>query len=127
MRVTSYLLLAAQLLSLVHMLMVRHSMCPEDGDIIHIERPHAILAARPCDEVFWSRLPVAGSAPQAEQGHDHCLTCTSASERFALVPPAQKSAIAVKLVTPLAPIWVANLGAPIAVIVLAPKNSPPAV
>jgi hypothetical protein len=127
MRATSYLVLAAQLLSLVHMLVVRHSMCPEDGDVIHTAESIETLSARPSNEASSSDSPSAGAAPQAEHGHDHCLTCTSTSERFALVPPAQTSAAAIEIATPLAPSLVPGLIAPVAVIVLAPKNSPPAV
>lgn len=126
MRATSYLVLAAQLLSLVHMLVVRHSMCPEDGDVIHTAEPHETLSARAFDEASSSSSPSAGAAPQAEHGHDHCLTCASTSERFALVPPTQTSAAAIELATPLAPPADAGLVVPVAVIVLAPKNSPPA-
>jgi hypothetical protein len=126
MRATSYLLLAAQLLSLVHVFVVRHIMCPEDGDVIHTAVPHETLSARPFNEASSPRSPSADAAPQVEHGHDHCLTCTSTSKRFALVQPAQTSATAVALATPLAPSSVPGLVAPVAVIVLAPKNSPPA-
>jgi hypothetical protein len=125
-RITSYFLLAAQMLSIGHLVLVRHSTCAEHGDVIHgpAGEPHE---GRFAESLSSSDGTVAGTVPQAEGGHDHCLICTTTRERFALTPPVRTSVDqvgpSVSLVSP------SHTGAmaPVAVLVFSPKNSPPAV
>jgi hypothetical protein len=128
MSATSYLLLAAHILSLGHLLLVCHVTCPKHGDISHAALPHQSLSARPIlDEGSSSGHAVAGAAPHADSGHDHCLICTITHERFALLPPAGMRGESIALAVPPVPSSDAGPFAPVDLIVLSPKNSPPAV
>jgi hypothetical protein len=68
---------------------------------------------------------MVGAMPGAESSHDHCLICTITHERFALLPPASTSAASIELAVP--PVFRPDASpfAPVAVIALSPKNSPP--
>jgi hypothetical protein len=126
MGAASYFLLAAQILSLGHLLLVRHATCPEHGDVVHSGQPHEELLSRHVlDEGLPSRRSMAGAVPQTESGHDHCLLCTITHERFALLPPAGISAKRIELAVRLVCRSDVSPLAPVAVIVLSPKTSPP--
>jgi hypothetical protein len=123
MGAASLLLLAAQILSLGHLLVVRHATCPEHGDVMHAEqRPEARVARFDADE---GRASQVGSVSKAETGHDHCLICTLTHERFALLPPAGTSAIRIEIAIRIASGLDIRPFAPVAVIAFSPKNSPP--
>jgi hypothetical protein len=126
----SVLLLAAQLVSVGHLLLVSHVTCPEHGDLIHAgqghEASHGQRAAGQDALGRPSRPSIEGESPRAENVHDHCLICTSTHERFALIPPAslRLASIEVSILRPAS----SHAGpfAPVDLIVLSPKNSPPA-
>ena len=127
MHVTSLFLLAVQLLSLGHLLLVRHVTCPEHGDILHASRPYEALPARlAVDEDASHRQSVAGTAAQAESVHDHCLVCTNTHERFAPLPPASQRVASVEATVPTPPSAETGPFAPVDLILLSPKSSPPA-
>ena len=120
---TSYLLLAAQVLSLGRFLLVSHATCPEHGDVMHSGQPHEALVARPiANECL---RPMVGAVPQAEDGHDHCRICTITHERFALLPPARAGAKSIELPVGRVARSVASPLPPVAVIAFSPKTSPP--
>lgn len=122
----SYLLLAAQILSLAHLLVVRHVTCPEHGDVMHSGQPRETLSARPIvRDGLASRPATADEAPQAESGHDHCLVCSITQERFALSPTVSTGAESNALPIPFASRPGTGPFAPVPVIALSPKNSPP--
>jgi hypothetical protein len=128
MNVISLLLLAVQLMSVGHQLLVRHVTCPEHGGIIHggraREASHRQLEV---EEVALGRRSVESAAPWADSGHDHCLICTITHERFALFPPASQRLASIAVAVSLAPSSDAGSFAPVDLIALSPKNSPPAV
>jgi hypothetical protein len=119
---TSMVLLAAQLLYFGHLVFVRHATCPQHGGMIHT--PHAMgkprLAPQPA-----SPEPATGTASNAAWSHDHCLSCTSTRERFALFPPADQGVVDHQLRVPFLPASDADAFIVIAPIVFAPKSSPP--
>jgi hypothetical protein len=128
MHVTSFLLLAAQILSLGHLLVVGHVTCPEHGDIIHARKPHQGSHAQGSDgDDAAGRRFVEETVPQAESVHDHCAICTSTHERFALLPPTRQPTSSVEVAHPTPPSSESGPFAPVDLIVLSPKNSPPAV
>jgi len=86
LRATSTLLLAAQLLTLGHLLIVRHTICPEHGEAIHSGSPSETQALRPSHEGATNAPALDGGAAPAEHAHDHCLAQANTRERFALVP-----------------------------------------
>jgi hypothetical protein len=124
--ITSFLLLAAQILSLGHLLFVRHATCPEHGDVMHPEQSHAaILEGLGVSEALPVRLTTTGAVPVAVSGHDHCLLCTLTHERFALLPPTRASAKPFEVALVRAVRVAAIPLTTVAVISFSPKNSPP--
>ncbi len=125
MRAASFLLLAAQILTLGHLLVVRHVTCPEHGDIIHAGQP-ALHGQHSVDEDASGRRSIEGTVPRAESVHDHCFVCTSTHERFALLPPTRQATSSFEVALPIPPPSESSPFAPVDLIVLSPKNSPPA-
>jgi hypothetical protein len=126
MRATSTLLLAAQLLALGHLLIVRHTICPEHGEAIHSESPQ-----RNSDTGFdppgrGSRSHgLAVGAPTAEHAHDHCLALANTRERFALLPAPDLMPGPLLVAQPCRRWQLSPLTPAVSVLLLAPKNSPP--
>ena len=125
LRATSTLLLAAQLLTLGHLLIVRHTICPEHGEAIHSGSPNETQALPLTNEGATSDPSSGSGAPPAEHAHDHCLAQANTRERFALLPAAD-SMPGPLLLAPPRPSLAAVAATPaVAVLRLAPKNSPP--
>ena len=126
MRATSVILLAVHLLTLGHLLFVRHAICPEHGEAIHSDPPSEDRATPPSHEGAGAGAALASGAPTAEHAHDHCLARASTRERFALLPTQDVMPVPPLLAVPLlSPVGVGTEPA-VAVLLLAPKNSPPA-
>ena len=122
--------LGAQFSSFAHLLLVHHSVCWEHGDLIHDEpsvapdgSPRSVLAARA------QRGPAleASALVKGAHEHEHCAALTERRDRVASCPPAtslpapparEHEALGV------APDLQSFSGIPL--ILLAPKNSPPA-
>jgi hypothetical protein len=125
LRLVSQMLLVIQLLSLGHLLTVAHITCPEHGDIIHVEpsdsRSHAQSGE---DETAPITRSVAAAEPMVGAEHDHCLVCAQANRRCLLTGPAQTFAFHL-FITRAAHTLPTVPFAPIALILLSPKNSPP--
>ena len=125
MRSTSTLLLAAQLATLGHLLIVRHTLCREHGEAIHSGSPRQAQAMRPTHEGALADPALRGGGQPAVHSHDHCLAQANTRERFALLP-APDSMPGPLLVAATPPSLSAVGTAPaVAVFLLAPKNSPP--
>jgi hypothetical protein len=126
LRATSTLLLAAQLLALGHLLMVRHTICPEHGETIHtgLSSQAQALPAPPRPATSDAGLTADGRPP-AEDAHDHCLTRANTRERFALLPFLDVAPGPLLLAAPLPSRTSAAVAPALAVLRLAPKNSPP--
>ena len=118
--------LLGPILGYAHMLLVAHARCPEHGELLHVEAPSASepLAAPGVP----TREPIVAAESELASethDHDHCVV-TSARKTQAAVRSAGPSLV----VTDPVPRQVVDEGAaaspPIALYVLAPKNSPPA-
>ena len=128
MHAISFLLLAVQLMSVGHQLLVHHVTCPEHGDVVHVGQAHEDQHAQSAaGEAAWGRSSMEGTAPWADSGHDHCLICTITHERFALFPPSSQPLVSIAVAVSLPPSADACTFAPVDLIALSPKNSPPAV
>jgi hypothetical protein len=127
----SFLLLTVQLMSVGHQLLVSHVTCPEHGDIIHVGQSHeASHGQRVAGEDALghpSQLSIVGTAPWSDSDHDHCLICTITHDRFALFPPISQPLASIEVAVSLPPSLFAGPFSPVDLIVLSPKNSPPAV
>jgi hypothetical protein len=118
----AYLCLGAQLLGVVHVLVVRHATCPEHGEVTH----GVPAAASPPDEVLVVTVRRAG--PTVEDLDEHCLLVIA--RRRDLAGPSPLLAAALE---PLPPATVppaagaSSLLPSVGVLRLAPKTSPPLV
>jgi hypothetical protein len=115
---------AAQLSSFAHLLLVKHALCPEHGELIHAGERADVRA---------QRAPGSGTAVLARESgaaaaldHAHCPLAVQRRERVALlarvalvsVPPAVAEAVLCSRPLPSATLC--------ELFRLAPKGSPPA-
>jgi hypothetical protein len=115
----AYVCLAAQLLAVVHLLVVRHATCPDHGEVTH-GVAHARDATRPTAA---DRIQPGVAADHADE---HCLFVATRRREMASLHPAAGT-----VVTSLtSPERLSPPGAPprllTRVLRLAPKTSPPA-
>jgi hypothetical protein len=125
MRAISTLLLAAQLATLGHLLIVRHTICPEHGEAIHSNSPSEAQAMPPTHEGTAADPALGGGAPPAEHAHDHCLARANTRERFAVLPAPDSTPGPLLAATALPSLSAVAVAPAVAVLRLAPKNSPP--
>jgi hypothetical protein len=118
-------LLAGQASTIVHSMVVEHERCREHGELVHrVLVPGESAAADGPATGADARRPRLGAATVEEHGHDHCLSMID--RRDGLRPP-QRPALAMAA-TPRPPmVPAAALARPVrgALILLAPKTSPP--
>ena len=116
-------LLFAQLAPLLHFALVRHAVCAEHGELIHVDGVARFAYARAPSEV--GRVLRAAPAPSAEHEHEATLAVASAQVAgfvarapAAIAPPASLEIVSPSVVT--------LPRASFALYRLAPKTSPPA-
>lgn len=123
------LLAASYFTSLVHMAFVAHAACVEHGGFVHVQRAGAADPSLHSDSAPARTLP--GDAVTADE-HDHCL---AGAPRPGESPSARRGlSIVLDEQAPSAPPRDKALRAfahaepppPIALLLLSPKNSPPA-
>ena len=124
--VLAAVLVASQLASATHLLLVRHAVCPLDGELIH---PDAVggdhdVGLHSANE----RLPRIGAAEasEAHHGHEHCILASQRRDRAL----AHAQAVAFRAPPRAILATLPSDGSPAAARVvlhrLAPKQSPPA-
>lgn len=125
LRLTSQILLAIQVLSLGHLLSARHLTCPLHGDIIHVAHL-AETPLAPSDEgpAGCLQRSIAAGESSVDADHDHCLACIDTNKR-GLPAAAGQSLASEVIVVGLADASRAAVVAPVDLVLLAPKNSPP--
>ncbi len=125
LRAISTLLLLAQFATLGHLLIVRHTICPEHGEALHAGA-YGQAQGLPATHAGATNDPALdkGTAP-AEHAHDHCLARANTRERFALLPFLDVAPGPLLLAAPLPSRTSAAVTPALAVLRLAPKNSPP--
>jgi hypothetical protein len=120
------LVLTGPMLGYVHVLSVQHARCPEHGELLHVES--GVPGVAPAEALVpagESRAGARSDPARESHDHDHCLV-TSARKIQAATMTA---GAALPLVAPRSPLPAqqdALAEPPIALYVLAPKNSPPA-
>jgi hypothetical protein len=118
--------LLGPILAQAHMLLVRHARCAEHGELVHLDGADGDsigTGATASSDV----TTVSSSSPEEAKshGHDHCAAASARKTQAPVncpqltLPAASSSAAA-----PLDPD--APSSAPVALYLLAPKNSPPA-
>ncbi len=119
---TAAVCLAAYLLGFAHMALVRHATCPEHDEIIHQATPRTVSPG--ADSSLESRLDVAD--PDDRDNDDHCLAV--AVQRRNSIPSRTNATMPSP--PPVARDQLSHrrdaaLRRSVAVIRIAPKNSPP--
>jgi hypothetical protein len=120
---TAAALLAGQLSTLLHILVVDHQRCPEHGELVHASLRRAPAPAN--DPLVVGRVSVVapGETNGDDQGDDHCLSLAhrrdawvgaAAPEIPFVVPTAAATTLPPADAAPLTRLWM-----------LAPKTSPP--
>jgi hypothetical protein len=120
------LFLGGQFLGTAHLLLVPHAVCPEHGELIHIDDA-AVSGLRGAarHETLASAYRSAAE-PTAVDVHDHCLVSALRREQSAL-RKARGTLVPVWVSLPIAYVEHAvALPKPGAVLLFAPKSSPPA-
>jgi hypothetical protein len=120
------LLVAGQLSSATHLLLVRHAVCPLDGELVHPDE--AVGHQHPQAQARNERLPsvAAETGREAHHGRDHCILAAHRRDRavpvdrvveFRAPPPAIIATLSFDAISGAARIAVHRV---------APKQSPPA-
>jgi hypothetical protein len=107
--------LTAQLGSFAHLSAVQHVTCAEHGELIEVRGEHPLLTR---DERV---VTAAGEA----HGHDHCLLAPLRRDRAALDTPIIAAGAHPGAFDTLGRDGDATPARPIALLFVAPKNSPP--
>lgn len=122
------LCLLGQLSNLAHLLLVQHTTCPQDGELVHhatvVAADREARSAAGADQVPLGSL--AQGAPQ-ERAHDHCLTSTQ-RRSAGLCPPLHPTGVIAPTTASVPSHADRRASHPgIALLRLAPKSSPPRV
>jgi hypothetical protein len=128
MRLASVFVLAVQVLSFGHLLLVHHVTCPEHGEVIHTSHSAAALPGRAnWDTAGAVQHSIAATEPSEGDDHDHCLACVESNRRTVLSEPAQALAHHTFVISVAGATTRTAFFAPIDLILLSPKSSPPSV
>lgn len=127
-RVGAVLCLFAQMASLGHMVLVRHEVCPEDGEVVHHRLGGALGGGHETIEFGPSAGAslVASRAEHGSEDHDHCAVVAEQRSRAGVT----RASACEDLVLPVAALsffefaYAARTRS-IDLLFLAPKNSPP--
>jgi hypothetical protein len=116
----AYLCLATHLAGVVHVLVVRHATCPGHGEIIHSGAPVAAQTPPPAQEA------VEGiAAGLGEEQDEHCLLLATRRRELAGLTPVAHEQVRAPAATPFDSPPVATVVSPRALLLSAPKTSPP--
>ena len=118
------LLVFAQALAFSHVALVAHRICAEHGEAIHASRSDEASTPSAPDSSLASVLPARGAV--VGHDHEHCLCMAHGRERF-VFPPRTSAGL---VVISLDHLWQGSPRSmpalPVALFLLAPKGSPPA-
>jgi hypothetical protein len=119
--------LIGQLSSSAHLLLVRHAVCPEHGELIHAASSEPSRTEHTkAPEAKASLVQASADADELTDGHGHCSIAAQRRERG--VPNAASARVAASesIVARSAPAQQQVFAFGGALLLLAPKNSPPA-
>ncbi|MGZ6235496.1 MAG: hypothetical protein ACXVGO_14805 [Mycobacterium sp.] len=115
--------LAGQLSSFAHLVLVRHVTCAEHGDMIEVGHERALVATAARRH---APATVVGNASEADShGHEHCLIAPMRRDRLAVGTPISFDSAHIDAYGTIGRVGADEIAPPIAIVVLAPKNSPP--
>jgi len=115
-----------QFSSLLHMVFVEHSTCPEHGELVHGQARASASLAHAHTEVLPSAAFQADASSSELHEHEHCSVLGDGRQRalinFVAMPAVYAAAPAALRVTPRVAAHVSS----VALYMIAPKSSPPA-
>lgn len=112
--------LLTQVVSFAHLAYVNHVTCAEHGELVEVGRSVGSATAGTD-----SSAVRPSAAAEESHGHDHCVIALARRDR-AFADSTTRSFVAIPLETPLEAARAPEAAPPaIAVILIAPKNSPP--
>jgi hypothetical protein len=114
--------LAGQVASFAHLVLVRHVTCAEHGEMIEVGHGHAAVATAPHRRAVTAVSEAAGAEAH---GHEHCLLTPMRRDRLAAGAPVAFDSVHIDAYGTIGVVGTDEVAPPIALIVLAPKNSPP--
>lgn len=126
LRLISQILLALQILSFGHLLSTGHVTCPEHGDIIHVQHGETSASRQLPYADGHARHSMAAAESTVGADHDECLACADTGRRYLVIGPTPLT-FALRGPTRLLHVARAPFFAPVDLILLSPKNSPPLV
>ncbi len=103
-------------------MLVRHVRCAEHGDLIEVGRERAIVATTSYRN---SPAELSDASSTDVHGHEHCLIAPMRRDRLGPDSLAVLDSAHVDAYGTIGLVHDDEVAPPIAVIVLAPKNSPP--
>jgi hypothetical protein len=115
--------LAGQVTSFAHLVLVRHVTCAEHGELVEVGKTHVV--ARPAHGPSQPIDAFVAAAAADEHGHEHCLIAPMRRDRIAAGAPESFDSAHIDAYGTVGVIVADEVTPPIAVILLAPKNSPP--
>jgi hypothetical protein len=115
----AYLCLATHLTGVVHVLVVRHSTCPGHGELVHSGPPVATQTPPPAGRA------VEGVLASAEDQDEHCLMLATRRREMAGLTPASQVLVSPPDGTRFESPPVPEALPPRALLLFAPKTSPP--
>jgi hypothetical protein len=120
------LCLAGQLSGFAHLVTVQHAVCPEHGEVVHGPPGGSEVALAPA-LALGGQLPALSpsSAPAAGHEHDHCLLLSQRRGQAVPEPAPRPVRNAAQPARQVPGREVACCARSIALLRLAPKNSPP--
>jgi hypothetical protein len=114
--------LAGQVTSFAHLVLVRHVTCAEHGEFVEVGKQHAAAKTpRPAPPT----AVIAVEMPAGEHGHDHCLLAPMRRDRVVAGTPGSFDSLHVDAYGTIGVVAAGEVAPPIALVLLAPKNSPP--
>jgi hypothetical protein len=126
----AWLALVGQASSFVHVLLVRHTVCLEHGEITHPDEQTEASSASSTGTAQQTESKTAairaGAQAELEHGHNHCAIALHRRERLALIACMVVIADDCAEESPSARVETAEHEATVAVFRYAPKSSPPA-
>jgi hypothetical protein len=117
----AYLCLATHLAGILHVLVVRHATCPGHGEMVHGGAPVAVHTLPPPAGKAVQGVP----AEAGEEQDEHCLLLATRRREMAGLSPASQELVHAPAVTRLEAPPVLAAVSPRALLLFAPKTSPP--
>ncbi|MDB4966915.1 MAG: hypothetical protein JWN44_2604 [Myxococcales bacterium] len=113
---------AGQISSFAHLVLVRHVTCAEHGDLVEVGHERTLVAASSRRQ---APTAIATATLDEIHRHEHCLIAPMRRDRLAAGTAASRDSAHIDAYGTIGVVVDGGVVPPIAIIILAPKNSPP--